>query len=187
MVSTQLNNEITDRLRNMGAELPLLRIFHTIPWSRKTHVKMTYVLRTHGFGWQIRNTGRSASILLWQSCLGAPRGRGYRLQVLDKIKINLLNFWIWPYGFEIKKNRYFLTTMIHTFNFKYMSQYTSAFPDIPLNEIPSTSKPCNLSTGIPNVRLCVSTSQRDYTDINSVGPWVWLYIILTWLGYTLDM
>ena len=118
---------------------------------RTKHIpKMAYVLRTHGFGRKIRNTGRSASILLWQSCLGAPRGRGYRLQVLDKIKSNLLNFWSWPYGFEIKKNRYFLTSMIHTFNFKYMSQYTSAFLDIPLNEIPSTSKPCHLSTGIPN-------------------------------------
>jgi len=39
---------------------------------------------------------------------------------------------------------------IHTFHCKYMTQYTPALLDIPLNETPSTLKPCHLITGIPN-------------------------------------
>ena len=77
--AAQLNNKIHDCQRNMGAELPLFRILHTNPCVYKTHAKIAYVFLTHGFGCKIRNTGRSAPILRWQSCLGAPRGRGYRL------------------------------------------------------------------------------------------------------------
>ena len=61
----QLYNKILDCLRNMGAELPVFRIFHTIPCAQKMHPKMVCFLCQHGFGWQIRNTGSSAPIFLW--------------------------------------------------------------------------------------------------------------------------
>ena len=45
-----LHNKILDCLWNMGAELPLFRIFHANPCMCKTHPKMTCILREHGFG-----------------------------------------------------------------------------------------------------------------------------------------
>ena len=82
----QLYNKILAYLRNMGAKRPLFRICHPDPCVRKKHPKMGYVLRGHGFGWQIRNTGSSAPILHQQSCIGGPVGRGYSLLVQNTIK-----------------------------------------------------------------------------------------------------
>ncbi len=49
--AAQLGNIIHDCLRNMGAELPVFRIFHANPCLRKIHPKMGCVLCQHGFGW----------------------------------------------------------------------------------------------------------------------------------------
>ena len=87
-----LYNKILDCLRNLGAELTLFHILHANPWARKTYPKIAYVLRAHGFGCQIRNTGSLAPILRWQSWLGAPRGEGYRLLASDQIKKVLMKF-----------------------------------------------------------------------------------------------
>ena len=75
----QLHNKILDCLQNMGAELPLFRIFHPNPCARKTHPQMGCVLREHGFGWQIRVFGSSTSVLLPQSCQMAHVRWAYRL------------------------------------------------------------------------------------------------------------
>ena len=53
----------------MGAELPVFRICHPKPCSRKTHPILGCILRTHGFGWQIRNNGRSAPIFRRQASI----------------------------------------------------------------------------------------------------------------------
>ena len=58
-----LHSIIHDCLRNMGAEFPIFRILHANPCLNRMHPKMGCVLREHGFGWQIRNTGSSAPIL----------------------------------------------------------------------------------------------------------------------------
>ena len=42
--------------------------------SSKHMPKWDVCLRQHSLGWQIWNIGSSAPILLWQSCLGTPRG-----------------------------------------------------------------------------------------------------------------
>ncbi len=97
--AAQLHTIIYDCLRNIGAEFPVFHILHANTCSRKIHTKMECVLREHGFGSQIRNNGSSAHILLWQSCLGAPRGRGYSLLVIDQIKINFLKFSIFINNF----------------------------------------------------------------------------------------
>ncbi len=81
-----------DYQRNMGAERPVFRIWHPKPCWRKTHPILGCILREHGFGSQIRNTGSSGRILLWQSCLGAPSGRGYRLLIPDHQKIDNMPF-----------------------------------------------------------------------------------------------
>ena len=87
-----LHSKILGGLRNIGAELPVFHILHANPCLHRMHPKMWCILRTHGFGWKIRNTGSSALILLWQSCLGAPGVRGYRLLISDQIKINSMKF-----------------------------------------------------------------------------------------------
>jgi len=112
--------------------------------------KLGSVLRRHGFGWQIRNTGSLDPIFHSQTGLGTSSGRGYRLFVPDSIKIIFcLKFQILII-FENKKKYYFFMVKIHTFHCKYMTQYTPTLLDIPLNETPSTLKPCHLITGIPN-------------------------------------
>ena len=60
-----LYTKIPDWLRNMGIEFTLFHILHAKPCLHRMHPKMGCVLRQHGFGWQTRNTGSSAPMLLW--------------------------------------------------------------------------------------------------------------------------
>ena len=75
----QLHNKILACLQNMGAELPLFRIFHPNPCARKTPPQMGCVLCEYGFGWQIRVFGSSTSVLLPQSCQMPHVRWAYRL------------------------------------------------------------------------------------------------------------
>jgi len=54
----------------------------TSVWAEYTP-KLGCVLRRHGFGWQIRNTGSLDPIFRSQTGLGTASGRGYRLFVPD--------------------------------------------------------------------------------------------------------
>ena len=54
---------------NTEVELPKTRICHPKPCSRKTHPILGCILRAHGFGWQIRNNGRSAPIFRRQASI----------------------------------------------------------------------------------------------------------------------
>ena len=74
-----LHSIIHDCLRNMGAEFSIFRILHANSCLHRIHPKMGCVLREHGFGWQIRNTGSSAPILRLQSCQRAHVRGAYRL------------------------------------------------------------------------------------------------------------
>lgn len=91
----QLHDKILVCLQNMGAELPLFRIFHPNPCAIKTHPKMGCVLCAHGFGWQIRVFGSSTSVFLPQSCQMVHVGCAYMLlgegTVLSTFSKNLLS------------------------------------------------------------------------------------------------
>ena len=65
--------------------------------------KMGCVLRRHGFGWQIRNTGSLDPKFRSHMGLGTPSGRGYRLFVPDLIKINFMKISDFDITFENKK------------------------------------------------------------------------------------
>ena len=76
---SQLHTKILACLQNMGAQLPLFRIFHPNPCARRTHPKMGCILRAHGFGWQIRVFGSSTSVFLPQLCQMVHVGWAYML------------------------------------------------------------------------------------------------------------
>ena len=76
--------------RNMGAELPVFRIFHPKPCWHQTHPILGCILLKHGFAWKIRNIGSSApifrrqsSILLGTMQLGAMPSVGVWGQKID--------------------------------------------------------------------------------------------------------
>jgi len=120
-----LYNQIPVWLRNMGSKFPVFHFLHANPCLRRIHPKLGSVLRRHGFGWQIRNTGSLDPIFHSQTGLGTSSGRGYRLFVPDSIKIIFcLKFQILII-FENKKNT--------TFSWwKYIHFTVSIWPNIPL-------------------------------------------------------
>ena len=72
-----------DYQRNMGAELPVFRIWQSKLCPRKTDPIWGDVLRAHGFGCQIRNNGRSAPILHRQTGILLYNWRAYQPLVCD--------------------------------------------------------------------------------------------------------
>ena len=119
--ATQLYDKILARLQNMGAQLPLSRIFHPNPCARRTYPILGCVLRAHGFGWQIRVFGSSTSVFRPQSCQIAHVRWAYRLlresTVLIKFSKNSLCITIfWQFKFHVflgrNLNMYYCNTII---------------------------------------------------------------------------
>ena len=85
---SQLHTKILACLQNMGAQLPLFRIFHPNPCARRTHPKMGCVLRAHGFGWKIRDNGSSAPIFCRQASILSYNWAAYQTLVWENRKID---------------------------------------------------------------------------------------------------
>ena len=77
-----------DCQRNMVAELPVFRIWQSKPCARIKYPILGCVLRTHGFGCQIRNNGRLAPIFRRQASILSYNMEAYHALVCDHTKID---------------------------------------------------------------------------------------------------
>ena len=74
--------------RNMITELPVFRIWQSKPCARIKYPILGCVLRTHGFGCQIRNNGRLAPIFRRQARIKSYNMEAYHVLVCDHTKID---------------------------------------------------------------------------------------------------
>ena len=74
--------------RNMIAELPVFRIWQSKPCARIKYPILGCVLRTHGFGCQIRNNGRLAPIFRRQASILSYNMEAYHALVCEHTKID---------------------------------------------------------------------------------------------------